>query len=237
MKSILTSCVVLGLLTSGVAGADLLSNGNLDATSIGPQTLATPTSWSVNAFKRVSGPFTDGCSSEGFANFGTVGGSGLFFKPFQGSLADALTVNFYQDRPATPGLTYTFSGWAGAEANYSGLIAGSITRSVFSIDFLNGANTVIGSASLDLAANGLGAVNGNPFGYKEYSLTATAPAGTVAIRAGASMIDAYGNPAGGAQAFVVDAFALQVPEPSVFALIGLGIAGLMVCRRGRRKVH
>src|SRR5262245_6951394 len=122
MKTICVSCVVLGLglLTSSVSGADLLSNGNLDATSVGPQTLATPTGWSVNAFKRVSGPFSDGCSSEGFANFGSpAAGFGLFFKPFQGSLADPITVSLFQDKPALPGLTYTFSGWAGAEPNYS----------------------------------------------------------------------------------------------------------------------
>jgi len=237
MKRTLTSFAVVGLLTGSVANADLLSNGNLDATSVGPQLLATPTGWSVTALRRVSGPFTDGCSSEGFANFAAAGGSGLFFKPFQGSLSDPLTVNFYQDKPASAGLTYTFTGWAGAEANYSGLIAGSMTKSVFSIDFLNAANSVVGSATLDLAASGLGTANSNPFNYKQYSLTATAPAGTAMVRVGASMVDAYGNPLGGGQAFVVDAFALEVPEPSALGLIALGLAGLVLCWRSRRTAH
>ena len=222
----------MGLLTSSVANADLLSNGNLDTTSVGPQTLATPTGWSVTAFRRVSGAFTDGCSSEGFANIAALGGSGLFFKPFQGSSSDPLTVNFYQDKPASAGLTYTFTGWAGAEPNYSGLIANSMTKSVFSIDFLNAANSVIGSATLDLRS-GLGTPSANPFNYKQYSLTATAPAGTATIRVGASMVDAYANPVGGGQAFVVDAFALEVPEPSVLGLIALGLTGLGICWRSK----
>jgi hypothetical protein len=37
---------------------------------------------------------------------------------------------------------------------------------------------------------------------------ATAPAGTVSVRARASMIGAMANPAGGGQAFVVDDFTL-----------------------------
>jgi len=236
MKRNLASFVVIGLLTGNVAKADLLSNGNLDATSVGPQTLATPTGWSINATRRLSGPFADGCSSEGFANAGAAGGFGLFFKPFQGSLSDPLTVSFFQDKPAAPGLTYTFTGMAGAEANYSGLIAGGITKSLFSIDFLNAANSVIGTASLDLAAVGLGTANGNPFNYKQFSLSATAPDGTATIRVGASMVDAYSNPLGGGQAFVVDEFALvQVPEPSTLALGVLGLAGLMVWWRVKRR--
>jgi hypothetical protein len=150
-------------------------------------------------------------------------------------VSDPLTVSFYQDKAASAGLTYTFTGWAGAEANYSGLIAGGTTKSLFSIDFLNAANSVIGSASLDLAAAGLGTANGSPFNYKEYSLTATAPDGTATIRVGASMVDAYSNPLGGGQAFVIDDFALQVPEPSVLALGVLGLAGLMVWWRVRRR--
>src|SRR5262245_39898385 len=85
MKRLLTLTAVLGLVAwgTGVANANLLSNPNLDTFSVGPQTLATPTGWSVDCFKSSTGPFTDGCSSETFADFCCV--RGLFFKPFQGS--------------------------------------------------------------------------------------------------------------------------------------------------------
>ena len=46
--------------------------------------------------------------------------------------------------------------------------------------------------------------NGQPFQYKFYSLSATAPNGTAMVRARASMLDAMANPQGGGQAFVVE---------------------------------
>lgn len=234
MKTLLTSLSVTVLLASGggIAQADLLVNGNLNTASIGPQTLATPTGWQVTATRASTGTFMDGCSAEAFANAAIPdpgGAYGLFFKAFQGSVTNAITVNFYQDRPATAGLTYFLTGWAGAGAGYSGLMASSPTKSQFSIQFLDPFNAVLDSTVLDL--DQLGVANGNPFNYKEYSLMATAPAGTAKVRVGASMIDGLSNPAGGDQAFVVDAFTLQIPEPSAISLAFLGLAGLMAWRR------
>jgi PEP-CTERM motif len=226
----LTICLLT--LGRGVANADLLSNGNLDATGVSGQVLPTPLGWVATASKAVSGPFNDGMSSEGFANVFAPGGNGLFFKPFQGTTADKLTASLYQDNPAIPGLTYTLTGWAGAEANYIGLTDATV-KSEFHLQFLNGANTVIGDSILNLVANGqhvLGASNGNAFGYFNYTLSATAPAGTVSVRALATMVGAYANPAGGGQAFVVDAFTL-VPEPSTISLAVLGLAGMLAYRR------
>jgi len=133
-------------------------------------------------------------------------------------------------------LTYTLSGWAGAGAGYIGLTDPTV-GSQFHLQFLNAANSVIGDTTLNLVVNGqhvLGAANGNPFGYFNYTLSATAPAGTVTVRALATMINAYGNPAGGDQAFVVDAFTL-VPEPSVLSLAALGLGGMLAFRT--RKSH
>lgn len=71
-------------LTSG-AGPNLLTNPDLDATSISDQVLPTPTGWHISASRVLTGPgFTDGASSEPWCNVLQPGGFGLFFKPFQG---------------------------------------------------------------------------------------------------------------------------------------------------------
>lgn len=227
---------LIGLVAWGTAVANAqLANGLLDTTSISSQVLATPTGWTVTASRAISGTFNDGASSEGFANFLAPGGNGLFFKPFTGNATDGnVTVHLFQDNPGTPGLQYSLTGYAGAEANYSGFIAASPTRSEFALEFLDAGSLVIGSSVLDLEAAGLGTPNANPFGYAQYSLFATAPAGTASVRARASMIDAFNNPLGGGQAFVVDAFELTVvPEPGTFALVGVGLLGLWAIRRKR----
>jgi hypothetical protein len=238
MKRQLALFATIGLAALGTSVAHAavsLSNGNLDSVSISGQTLATPTGWIASATRSVSGPFSDGLSSETFANVLDPGGYGVFFKPFQGTATDKITAGLYQDNPATPGVTYTLTGWAGAGAGYIGLTDPTV-GSQFHLQFLNAANTVIGDTTLNLVVNGqhvLGSPNGsNPFGYFDYTLSATAPAGTTSVRALATMVNAYGNPAGGDQAFVVDAFTL-VPEPSVVSLAVLGLGSLLAFRKRR----
>jgi len=212
---------LIGVLVGAARGTDAqiiiggsLKNGNLDRThavEIVPGFfLPQPDVWINNGFRTLSGPYFDDLSSEPWAGpaptpvttdgnlnppfpdgFGGPDG-GVFFKAFSGGGANGpATGHLYQDNPATPGLTYTLTGWAGAEANY--LAAGSF----FALDFLNGANGVIGSSVLDLVAAGLFATNGQPFNYKQYSVQGTAPAGTVTVRARISMVDGINNPAGG----------------------------------------
>lgn len=233
MKQLRILTIVLGLVSCGIAGVNAqLRNGLLDVTSVSSQTLATPTDWIVNAFRPNFGPFNDGASSEAFANVEAPGGQGLFFKPFQGSPGDPITVHLFQDNPGTPGLQYTLTGFAGTEPNYSGFLPGSTTRSEFAVEFLNAANALIGGTVLDLGTVGLGTPNGNPFNYAQFTVRATAPTGTASVRARASMIDGFNNPAGGGQAFVVDAFELTaVPEPTTVALVGLGLVGWAVIRQ------
>jgi len=222
---------VVGLLAAQAASAqNLLSNPDLDVVGAGDQVLPTPVGgWHVASSKSVTGAFNDGASSEQFANVAQPGGFGLFFKPFQGVAGDHVWASMYQDVPATAGNTYTLTGWAGAGAGYIGLTDPTV-GSQFAIQFLNAGNAVIGTSAIDLVSLGLGVPNGNPFGYKQFTVSALAPAGTVAVRSIARMMDAYGNPAGGDQAFVVDSFAL-VPAPGALALLGLG--GLAASRRRR----
>ena len=247
---------VIGVLVGATRGTDAqiiidgsLNNGNLDRThavEIVPGFfLPQPNVWINSAFRTSTGPYFDDLSSEPWAGpaptpvttdgnlnppspegFGGPDG-GVFFKAFSGSATNKANGSLYQDNPATPGLTYTLTGWAGAEANY---LAGG---SFFALDFLNGANAVIGGASLDLVAAGLFVPNGQPFNYKQYSVQGTAPAGTVTVRARISMVDGISNPAGGGQAFVVDDFTLSVPEPSIISLSALGLGSLLMLRRKR----
>ena len=214
MKRLLSLTAVLGFVASwtGVAHANLLSNPNLDTTSVGPQTLATPTGWSVTCFKSATGPFNDGCSSESFANVQGPGGTGLFLKPFQGTTTNTLSVIFYQDNPAIPGAKYTLSGYAAAQDNYCGRFNTNspAPQSLLVVVFLNGANSVLASNTYDLAAAGLP----SGVGAAATLFTApqfTAPAGTVTVRAGASMLNAYGT--SGGQAFIVDTFDLEEQVP------------------------
>lgn len=244
MKRLLTPIVIVALSAgAGVAKAQLLSNGNLDQTyqqEIVPGFfLPKPAVWVNQGTRTVTGPYEDEMSSEPWAGPAptpvTTGGAsgddwGVFFKAFSGGGANGpATGHLYQDVSGSAGMTYSLTGWAGAEANYLA------TRSVFALDFLNASSTVIGSQELDLAAAGLFTANGQPFNYKQYVVTATAPAGTATVRARVSMIDGIANPAGGGQAFVVDDFTLAVvPEPST-AMLGLfGFVALLGIRMRKR---
>jgi hypothetical protein len=155
----------------------------------------------------------------------------VFFKPFSGNTTTngPATGHLYQDNAATVGLEYRLTGWAGAEAN------ALFSSAEFAVEFLDGTNTVIGGNVLDLILAGLFTDNGQPFDYKQFTVSAFAPVGTVSVRARASMIGATGNPLGGGQAFVIDDFELDeidgVPEPTTALLVGLGLAAVAWTRR------
>jgi hypothetical protein len=224
-------------LASGTAQAQLLTNGNLDRVhdvEIVPGFfLPKPDAWENVGFRTLSGPYEDEMSSEPWAGPAptpvTTDGTanppphtqpdyGVFFKAFSGNgtTGDFATGHLYQDVPATAGDTYTLTGWAGAEPNF---LAGA----VFALDFLNAGGGVIGSSVLDLIGAGLFVDNGQPFDYKQYSVSGVAPAGTTMVRARASMLNGASNPQGGGQAFVVDDFVLT-PEPTAALALLLGAA-------------
>jgi hypothetical protein len=251
MKRLLTLAIVLGLVAYGTSVAkanivigDAVNNGNMDAIGAHGQLGNTPNGYVVNAFYGTPG-FNDGASSETFANVLQPGGTGVFFKPFYGGAtwpanpAPFISVDLYQDNPGTAGMKYTLTGWFGAGAGYEGLVPGNGVQSQLAIDFLNSGGTKIGGNTLDLqpglVANQVFNVpGGTPFGYAEYMVMATAPAGTATVRARGSMINAFGNPAGGDQAFVTDYWTLNcTPEPTSIVLGLIGAAGVFGLARRR----
>lgn len=192
----LALAAAVGLLAGGatVGQANDLVNGNLDATAIGPQNNPTPTSWSVTASKTISGPHLDGCSSEGWCNILEPGGSGLFFKPFQGAVGDEISVFFYQDLAAAAGTKYTFSGYAAGEANFCAFFNTNTPAPavVFVIQCLDAASNVLASNTWDLVVAGL--PNSGPANMTQFFVPQiTAPDNTVTVRAGAFMLNAYGT--------------------------------------------
>jgi len=232
-KRLLALVAVLGLVAwgSGVANAQLI-NGTMDAVSVSSQVLPTPTSWTVVSTLPGTPGFNDGASSEPWNNVADPGGFGVFVKTFFGDVVGPkLTVHLYQDTVGTPGITYTLTGWVGSGPGYSGEAPGSGTLTQFGLEFLDAGSSVIGGSVLSLGPAQLTLVNGNPFDYASYTVMATAPAGTVSVRSRFSMIDGYDVPGAGDAALVTDFYTL-VPEPSTFALAGLGLlAGLVRYRR------
>jgi len=248
----LVCCALLGAAVAcgqPAAAVELLTNGSLDVTNANEIVpgffLPKPTGWVNVGSRTIGGPYNDSISSEPWAGPAptpvTTGGASspphpegcggpdcaVFFKAFSGTVAQgAATGRLYQDVPATPGLTYTLSGWAGAEANV--LMADATLQ----IEFLDASSTLISSASLSLLPT-LTVDNGQPFDYKQYFVNAVAPAGAVTVRSSVNMIDGLSNPAGGGQAFVVDDFSLTaVPEPTSLAVA----AGAMLALAARRRV-
>lgn len=225
-------CVAVAalMLFAGASGAqELLTNGGLDSPGAG----LVIDDWTIDYFKTFTGPSTDGVTLEPWADrLGDAGEFGAFFKAFQGNntTGDLANVSITQDVAATAGVAYTLSGWARGEDNYSGLIPSTATETLLAIDFDDdgdATNGVLSTVVTDLVAAGL---NND---WLQYDVSGVAPAGTTVVRARVAMLNAYNNPDGGGQAFIVDDLSLTgVPEPAALGLLALGIvAGLSGRRR------
>jgi hypothetical protein len=252
MRRFVAICGVVAIVASASSaanGQNLLTNGTLDDTYAqlitGTFFLPKPNNWVNEGTRVLTGPYEDEMSSEPWAGPAptpvTAEGTGLpgpdgcgtnnfdcavFFKGFSGNTANGpATGHLYQDNPATPGLRYILTGWAGAEANFLA------TGAEIALEFLDAGDSVIGGSVINLLPT-LYVDNGEPFDYKQYTANAVAPLGTVEVRARASMIGGTPNPLGGGQAFVVDDFSLTaVPEPATALLVMFGAIGCGLIRR------
>jgi hypothetical protein len=196
-----------------------LLNAHLDLAASQNQLNASPVAWTIVATNLLSGPNVDGASSAGFANDGTSdpdSPNGLWFKPFSGHTnddvfgGDLINVHFYQDVPAIPGEAYSLAGHAKAEGNYCGLLENTPTKSVFALEFLNAQGDIIGSQVLDLQDQ----LTNAPNAWIAAAVSATAPAGTVTVRARASMINGFFSK-DPQQSYFVDNFDLSCSIPAI----------------------
>jgi hypothetical protein len=225
MKRLLTMIAALGLVACGitVAHANDLYNPDLDilgAPGANGQANPGPDGWQIVCTKSISGSFNDGADSEPWCNVQQPNGWGVFFKPFQGStnggpgFYDLLNVYFYQDSPSSAGTKCTLSGYAADEANFCGRLpappAGVVPSALFVVEFLDNSGNILSSNAYDLIVNGM--PNGGPSSMALLTTPQyTAPVGTYTVRAGATMLNAYGT--GGGQSFFVDAFDLESVAP------------------------
>jgi hypothetical protein len=239
------ACSFVALLASAPAfGSEILLDPGMNLVGANGQLGNTPNPpWVIEATRGAALMFNDGAASEAFADV-DGGGFGLFFKAFVGNppwdpTAGSVDVHIYQDAAATPGTSYTLSGWWGAEDNYSGLHTPG-ANTIFALDFLGAGDVLLASAELDLEAAGLGGPMNPGLNYELFQLMSVAPAGAQTVRARGSMLNGafFLDPG---QALVTDAWSLTetdstrtpVPEPATGALTALALLGAAV----RRKVQ
>lgn len=233
-KRLLLLSTVLGLAASGTGVANavnVLFNPNLDQIEYTTQLNPCPIGWVVFATRSLDYPppgagYVDGGDSETWCNVSRPSdpsGYSFFFKPFQGSLGppdNLLDVYLYQDNPATPGTMFTLSGYPSGQPNYCGSFNTNSPAppTLFVIEFLNNSGAIIQSNAFDLIAAGM--PNNGPLTSPTFQYTTppvTAPAGTVTVRAGATMLNACGTT--GQQSRFVDSFDLEATAPSGSSVI------------------
>jgi hypothetical protein len=164
------------LRRSGASGTELLTNAGLDDT-------VGVTEWTVT---RAPNNFTGDIVAQGFANHTPGGTGGLWIKPFATETAVG-SILISQTVPGVENGNYTFSAWNRLEANFLDPPAETIIK----IEFLDDEEMVLDSEMLDVRDAGQ-LLDGM---WRQFSLNATAPVGTVDVRviAGANMM--MNNPA------------------------------------------
>jgi hypothetical protein len=110
------------------------------------------------------------------------------------------------------------------ERFYSGLDEFRDTRTLLTLEYLDGANAVLGASELDIDT----VYNAQAAGtWQQFSVGGVAPAGTASLRVSAQFLGGVFQTSNPQSAFVDD-FTL-VPEPASLSLLALG--GLALLRR------
>jgi hypothetical protein len=255
-----------GLSGAAAPATELLTNPALDVDPPTPPTGLEP--WTVTQNDPAPVPTTEIVRTAGFANH--TGTTGVWFSSFFGEYTNVggpgtgnqlVDGKFSQSAAATPGGSYTFSGWSKWESGYSGGVdtlsvgsgAGlpSPTQTQMELAFLDASDAVIGSPIiLDVKAARKALINpGNPAAanpndnnWYQHSLNGVAPAGTVKVRVAGIMLQGIGN--ANPQSAFFDDFSLMgpggavplggpVPEPATAAGFAL-IAAVLGAWRPRR---
>ena len=227
MRALSFGCTLLaslGLVTAETAATELLTNPSVEIPT-------APLGWDLEEFA-TNPAITENVNSAataGFANQELGGTSGIWLRAFSGQAigngAELTNAILSQTVPATPGESYTLTGYSLFEANYAGGVTlldplsplgevPSPTETSFSLEFLDGGGSVIGTPeTLDLST-----VQFNGFGWAQHTLTDTAPAGTASARVVASAIDMAPNIDPGQSAFF-DTFSLTADSAPAAELL------------------
>lgn len=190
------------LTTSSAPSTELLTNANLN---ISPPTLEDVLS---AYFEFVESPDTaDTLQLAGFANDPATGGAnGIWVRPF---VTDADDTAVRQTVEGTAGVEYTFA----ASSRFEAAFLFEQTETLLELAFLDEGGEVIDSTTLDLV-NGEGQTADNM--WHRYSVSATAPEGTVSVRVAGILNNLMNNEAGGAQSAFWDDFSLMaVVDPGL----------------------
>jgi hypothetical protein len=151
------------LMRSDLPGTDFLTNGKLNM--VGPPGGYTLTESPEGA---------DTASFRDFANHTENGQQGLWLRAFANG--DAI---MSQTVPGVSGGEYDFSAWSKWEIHYSGGEEDTTTETFLTMEFLDAANSVIGTP-LSLILEDAGQIPDNE--WREFSLQGTAPANTANVR-------------------------------------------------------
>lgn len=192
-------------LKRGTSTAERLTNANLNQAG-------APLGWDL--IETPEG--TDNSSFIGFAHHPTATaptGQGLWVRAFEGG-----EFSLTQTKPAVAGGAYTFTGWSFFEQNYIGGVTGQTTTETFlKLEFLDASNAILSTETTDIAASRFlqsGNTNANDATWREHTLMANAPAGSVNVRisVGATGLGFNVDPK---QSAFFDDFSLQGPAPGV----------------------
>jgi hypothetical protein len=190
MRRLLELVAASALIAIGSAPAsavELLVGGNFDN--------AAPQGWTLEEFLTGSAAPVDAVEQVAFANqpMEVTGERGMWFRSFTGFPNPSNGI-LSQSTSASPGVTYTFTGWSRWEPGYSGaddfLFPGgpydpestgtvpSQTVTTMELAFLNASDVVIGSpVLLDLET-----VQTGDNAWHQHTLVGVAPAGTARAR-------------------------------------------------------